>query len=59
MEGGMISCYASDAPELVFLAELIARYTNAHCHMDLRDMAEAERIAEVDRLKSWFEELTH
>jgi hypothetical protein len=50
---------ASEAPELYYLAELIARYTNAHCHYDLAQMAEAERAAEVTQLKAWFEELTH
>lgn len=52
-------CTASDAPELYMLATLIAAYTNAHCHMDLKDCPEAERAAEVERLKSWFEELCH
>jgi hypothetical protein len=54
----MLKVYASEAPELVYLAEMIARYTNAHCHMDLRDMAEAERAAEVETLKAWFMELS-
>jgi DNA-binding transcriptional regulator YbjK len=54
----MLKVLASEAPELYLLAEMIARYTNAHCHMDLRDMAEAERKAEVETLKAWFEELS-
>lgn len=55
----MISCTASADPDLYYLATLIAAYVNAHCHMDLRDMAEAERRAEVEQLKIWFEELMH
>lgn len=55
----LISSPASAVPELAFLAELIARYTNAHLFHDLRDMPEAERAAEVERLKEWFEELCH
>ena len=48
---------ASEAPELVYLSEMLARYTNAHCFYDLCDMPEAERLAEVARLRSWIEEL--
>jgi hypothetical protein len=54
----MLRVLASEAPELVYLAEMIAAYTNAHIHMDLRDMPEAERRAEVERLKCWMEELS-
>ena len=48
---------ASEAPELVFLSEMLARYVNAHCWYDLRDMPEAERLAEVARLTDWLKEL--
>ena len=48
-----------DFPVVCILAEMIARYTNAHCHYDLREMPEAERAAEVEVLKAWFEELSH
>ena len=48
---------ASEAPELVYLSEMLARYINAHCFYDLRDMPEAERLAEVERLRSWIQEL--
>lgn len=48
---------ASEAPELVYLSEMLARYINAHCFYDLRDMPEAERLAEVARLRSWIQEL--
>ena len=48
---------ASEAPELIYLSEMLARYVNAHCWFDLRDMPEAERLAEVARLRSWIEEL--
>ena len=48
---------ASEAPELVFLFEMLARYVNAHCFYDLCDMPEAERLAEVEQLRSWIEEL--
>lgn len=50
---------ASEAPELSYLAELIARYTNAHCHFDLAQMAEDKRIVAISQFKEWFEELTH
>lgn len=43
---------ASEAPELVFLSEMLARYVNAHCFYDLCDMPEAERLAEVAQLRS-------
>lgn len=48
---------ASEAPELVYLSELLARYVNAHCHYDLRDMPEAERMAEVETIRAWLQEL--
>lgn len=48
---------ASEAPELVFLFEMLARYVNAKCWFDLQDMPEAERLAEVARLRSWIQEL--
>jgi hypothetical protein len=48
-----------DAPTLYLLADMIARYTNAALFWDLRDMAEAERLAEVATLKAMFEELIH
>jgi hypothetical protein len=50
---------ASEAPELVYLATMVARYTNAACHWDLAGMPEAERAAEVERLIAWFEEMSH
>lgn len=46
-------------PVFVHLATLIAAYMNAHVHFDLASMGEVERLAEVARLKAWFEELTH
>lgn len=49
--------FASEAPELVYLSEMLARYVNAHCWFDLRDMPEAERLAEVARITDWIEEL--
>jgi len=55
----LLSCTASEAPDLYYLATLIAAYANAHCHADLAQMAEPERVAEVERLKEWFEELCH
>ena len=48
---------ASEAPELVYLSEMLARYVNAHCFYDLQDMPEAERLAEVERLKAWLQEM--
>lgn len=48
---------ASEAPELVYLSEMLARYVNAHCFYDLRDMPEAERLAEVEQLTDWLKEL--
>lgn len=48
---------ASEAPELVYLSEMLARYVNAHCHYDLQDMPEPERMAEVEQLRAWIEEL--
>lgn len=48
---------ASEAPELYYLSEMLARYVNAHCFYDLRDMPEAERLAEVETLKAWIQEL--
>lgn len=48
---------ASEALELVYLSEMLARYINAHCWYDLRDMPEAERMAEVEQLRAWIEEL--
>lgn len=47
----------SEAPELVYLSEMLARYVNAHCFYDLCDMPEAERLAEVERLKAWIQEM--
>jgi hypothetical protein len=35
----------------------IAALTNAHVHHDLREMPEAERLAELDRLKGLLVEL--
>jgi hypothetical protein len=55
----MLRCKASDAPELYRLAEQIAQLTNPQLFMDLREMAEAERRAEVETLKSQMEELMH
>ena len=48
---------ASEAPELFYLSEMLARYVNANCWFDLRDMPDAERLAEVEQLRSWIEEL--
>ncbi len=48
---------ASEAPELVYLSEMLARYVNANCWFDLQDMPEPERLAEVEQLRSWIEEL--
>jgi hypothetical protein len=55
----VIRVFASEAPELYYLAELIARYTNAHCHYDLAQMSEDKRIVAISEFKDWFEELTH
>lgn len=51
---------SSDDGKLFFLlSQMIAAYTNAHMHSDLMDMPEAERLAEIEILKSWMEELMH
>ena len=57
----MISTFAStdDGKTFYFLASIIAAYMNAHMFYDLRDMPEAERLAEIETLKSWMEELMH
>lgn len=57
MTGNALKVTASEAPELFYLSEMLARYVNAGCHFDLRDMPEAERLAEVETLKAWIEEL--
>jgi hypothetical protein len=48
-----------DGPTLYLLADMIARYTNAHLFYDLRGIGEVERLAEVDTLKAMFEEMMH
>ena len=48
---------ASEAPELYYLSELLARYVHSHCHFDLQDMPEIERLAEVEQLRAWIQEL--
>ena len=53
----MISCTVSDAPELYMIATLIAAYTNAHCHVDLKDLPEAERLAKIEEYKQKFLEI--
>ena len=53
----MISCKESEAPELYILATLIASYTNAHCHMDLKDIPEVERLAKIEEYKNKFIEV--
>lgn len=50
---------AIDFPLVNMLSEMICRYTNAHCHLDLREMPEAERLAELETLKKQLEELMH
>jgi len=57
----MISSFAStdDGKTFYFIASLIAAYTNVHMFFDLRDMPEAERLAEIEMLKSWMDELMH
>lgn len=47
---------ASDAPDMVLLAETIARYVNHHVHQDLSDMPEVERQVLISDLKDKFEE---
>jgi hypothetical protein len=57
----MFSTLAStdDGKTICFLASLIAAYMNAHMFSDLRGMPEVDRLAEVERLKYWMEELMH
>lgn len=50
--------YASDAPELVTLAERIAVLSNPQLFADIRDMPEGERRAALDEAKAEFEEMT-
>lgn len=57
MTGNALKVTASEAPELYYLSEMLARYVNAGCHFDLRDMPEAERNAEVTQIRAWIEEL--
>ena len=42
-----------------FLAHAIAALKNPHVHFDLRDMPEAERLADLAYYTAQFEELTH
>jgi hypothetical protein len=48
-----------DAATLYLLADMIARYVNAHLFYDLRGIGEAERQAEVETLKAMVEEMIH
>lgn len=51
--------YASDCPEAVFLATYLAQLTNPHLFMDLRNMPEVERRAEIAVVTAMLEELAH
>lgn len=48
-----------DAEVFAFLAYAIAAWTNAHMFADLRQVPEAERLAEIAYYKQLFEELSH
>jgi len=50
---------SEDGQLLTFLSTMLAAYTNAHMHSDLKDIPEAEKQAEITRLKNWIEELLH
>ena len=50
---------ATGFEEVYFLADLIARYSNAHLFYDLRGLPLDECKAFVRELKDMFEELTH
>jgi len=45
--------------EVDFISTWIARLKNPHVFYDLRDMADAERLADIAVLEGLFEELTH
>lgn len=49
--------FASEAPELYYMSELLARYVNNHVHFDLCDLPEKERLAAITQFKDWIEEL--
>ena len=49
----------SQCPEAVFLATYLAALVNPHVHMDLQQMPEAERQAEIETVKDMLEELSH
>lgn len=54
----MIRVYASDAPELVALAERIAMLTNPQLFADMRDMPDVERRAALDEAMEEMEEMS-
>lgn len=55
----MIRILASEEgfDEIFLRAILIAQYTNPQLFYDLRDIPEAERLAELDKAKNEMEEL--
>lgn len=46
-------------PLVNMLSNLISVYSNPQLFYDIKDMPEVERLAEIQRLKNWMEELMH
>ena len=47
---------ASERELFYFIADCIAKWTNAHLFIDLQNIPEAEQKAEVEFYKEWFRE---